>query len=415
MNKTIREVITAGFVILAMVGLVLLLTTALLHPPASDLAALAVFLSTSGGITAAIGLTAARLGQPRWIRSLRIKLVLVSVLTAALALINVGFTALLMFVSTHDLALLAGLLGFSMGVSVFITFAFSRTTSQSMREVVDAVRHLNSGNLDIKVPVLSSDEVGELAAALNDMTERLDASFTRERELERARSELIRAISHDLRTPLASIRAMVESMNDGVVTDSETVKRYLGATQSEVENLSQLINDLFELSQIDAGVLELHMERSSLQDLISDTMESMSAQAAGRKLTLKGTVEEEMSPVVMDAQRVQRILHNLVQNAIRHTPADGTIHIRASDIGGEVRVDIEDTGEGIAEQELAFLFQRPDPAERPGSRTSTGNGFGLSIAKGIVDAHGGRIWVESVLGEGSVFSFTLPKAAVATR
>ena len=280
-----------------------------------------------------------------------------------------------------------------------------------MREVVDAVRRLNSGNLDIKVPVLSHDEIGELATALNDMTERLDVSFTRERELERARSELVRAVSHDLITPLASIRAMVESMNDGVVTDSETVKRYLRATQSEVENLSQLINDLFELSQIDAGVLELHMERSSLQDIISDTMESMSAQAAGRKLTLKGTVKKEMSPVIMDAQRVQRILYNLVQNAIRHTPADGTIHIRASDIGVEVRVDIEDTGEGIAEQELAFLFQRPDPAERPGSPISKGNGFGLSIAKGIVEAHGGRIWVESVLGEGSVFSFTLPKTA----
>ena len=156
-------------------------------------------------------------------------------------------------------------------------------------------------------------------------------------------------MSHDLRTPLASIRAMVESINDGIVDDPETVRRYLRSTQTDVENLSQLINDLFELSQMDAGALELHLESSSLQDLISDTMESMSAQAAVHKLTLGGEVDENLSPVVMDAQRVQRVLYNLVQNAIRHTPPDGTIYLRAQDAGSEVQVDVVDTGEGIPE------------------------------------------------------------------
>ena len=410
MKVASREAISAGLAILAMVGLVLLLTIALLHPPCKRPGGPGCIPShiwrsnrchrADCGAAGAASVDSLPEDQTR-------------------AHLYADGGPRLDQRGIHGRAHVCinprpGRASRATGVflgSIRVTFAFSRTTARSMREVVDAVRRLNSGNLDIKVPVLSHDEIGELATALNDMTERLDVSFTRERELERARSELVRAVSHDLITPLASIRAMVESMNDGVVTDSETVKRYLRATQSEVENLSQLINDLFELSQIDTGVLELHMERSSLQDIISDTMESMSAQAAGGKLTLKGTVEEEMSPVVMDAQRVQRILYNLVQNAIRHTPADGTIHIRASDIGVEVRVNIEDTGEGIAEQELAFLFQRPVPAERPGSPTSKGNWLGLSIAKGIVEAHGGRIWVESVLGEGSVFSFTLPKTA----
>jgi len=245
--------------------------------------------------------------------------------------------------------------------------------------------------------------------AFNDMAQRLETSFARERELEQARKELTASISHDLRTPLASIRAMVESINDGVVTDIETVRRYLNTVQVEVENLSQLISDLFELSQIDAGVLELHLEASSITDLISDTVESMSAQAAAGNLTLSGAVDGDVSTVVMDARRVQRVLYNLVQNSIRYTPADGTIFIRASNAGADVQVEVSDTGTGIPEQELSSLFQRFARSDRSRSRNSGGAGLGLSIAKGIVEAHGGRMWVESAVGKGSTFSFALPK------
>ncbi len=198
---------------------------------------------------------------------------------------------------------------------------------------------MSSGSLETRAPVQSHDEVGELAIAFNAMAAQLQTSFERERDLEQARRELISSVSHDLRTPLASIRAMVESMTDGVVTDSETVQRYLHTTLTEVENLSQLVNDLFELSQIDAGALELHLEAASLQDLISDTLESMSAQAAARNLSLNGTVDGGALQVTMDTLRVQRVLYNLVQNSIRHTPPDGTISIRARDIrtGGQGR------------------------------------------------------------------------------
>ena len=202
---------------------------------------------------------------------------------------------------------------------------------------------------------------------------------------------------------------MVESINDGVVTDLETVRRYLNTVQVEVENLSQLISDLFELSQIDSGVLELHLETSSIPDLISDTVESMSAQAAASNLTLRGAVDEDVSPVVMDARRVQRVLYNPVQNSIRYTTADGTIHIRASDAGAEVQVEVSNTGTGIPEQELSRLFQKFARSDLSRSRNSGGAGLGLSIAKGIVEAHGGRIWVESAVGKGSTFSFALPK------
>ena len=404
-----RAVTGALATLLGLTGLLLMLMLVLLRPPVGDLTAMAGFLLASGGLTAAAALGVTRWRLPSWIGSLRAKIVLVAVLTAVLALLNVGFTAFLMFLSPHDLALLGGLLAFSLGMSVFVAFSVSRTVSGSILELLDAVRNINAGNLEAKVPVATGDEVGELASAFNDMAQRLEESFNKERELDQNRRELMQAVSHDLRTPLASIQAMVESINDGVVSDEETVKRYMRSTQTEVENLSQLINDLFELAQLDAGLLDLRIEPSSIQDLISDTLESMSAQARAQKLTLSGKVDEELSPVDMDSQRVQRVLYNLVQNALRHTPPDGTISIQAREIGEEVQVEVKDTGEGIPEGELPHIFQRSYRVDPSRARGSGGAGLGLSIVLGIVEAHGGRIWVESGLDEGSCFTFTLPK------
>ena len=415
MERTGTNLAVGMVTLMALVGLVLGLTVALLDPSGGDLAALTGFLLISGGITVGLGLAAAKFGLPGVAYSIRGRLMLVSVLVALLALANVGFVALLMFLSTHDLALLAGLLGFSLGLSIYVAFTSSQLTAKSIGEVVDAVRRINTGSLDTRVPVELKDEVGELAAAVNAMVERLQMSIARERELETARGELMRAVSHDLRTPLASVRAMIESINDGVVKDDATIKRYLHTMQSEVENLSQLINDLFELSQIDEGVLKLHTEVSSIQDLISDTLESMAAQAESRRLNLEGEVGQELSSVVMDPHRVQRVLYNLVQNSIRHTPPDGTICIRALDAGDEVEVQVIDSGEGIPTHDLPRLFERTYRPDQSRSRSSGGAGLGLSIAKGIVEAHGGHIWVKSQPGRGSVFSFTVPKANAAAQ
>ena len=414
MNTVMKQSIFGGLLLLVLIGLVIGLTYILLAPPAIDLILLFVYLIISGGATVLIGLASARWEFRMRVRSLRSRLVLICALTAAMSLANVAFTSALMFLSPHDLGLLTGLLAFSLGITVYVAYTFSSSTTRSFNEMLETVRTMNAGSLDARVEVRSHDEVGELAGAMNAMAERLENSFARERELEQSRKELIRAVSHDLRTPLASIRAMVESINDGVVEDPETIGRYLNSIQSEAIYLSQLINDLFDMSQMDAGILQLHRESSSIQDLLSDTMESMAAQAAARQLRLDGQVNDSLSPVSIDAQRVQRVLYNLVQNAIRHTPPDGTILLMAQDAGDEVQVDVIDTGEGISEQEFDHLFEsfyRPDQSR---SRASGGTGLGLSIAMGIVEAHGGRIWVESQVGVGSKFSFTLPKFADTT-
>ncbi len=405
-----KKLALAAVTLAALVGLVVAILVVTLRPPAKDIWAVVGFLVLSGSLTLALGLWTQRFGLPASVRSLRGKMLVIALATSALALANVGFVASLMFLSTHDLALLAALLGFSLGMAIFVALTFSETTSRSLRELAHASQRLSDGDLKARVRVASRDEVGDLAAAFNTMAQQLEASSARQRDLEQARKELVTAVSHDLRTPIASIRAMVESINDGVVSDQETVKRYLKTTQTEVERLTQLVNDLFELSQMDAGQVQLHLEAASVQTVIAETLEGMSPQAMARKLTLQGAVDGDVPPVVMDQRRIQRVLYNLVQNAIRHTPPDGAISIRAFDAGAEVQVEVIDTGEGISASELGKLFQRSYRQEQSRTRKSGGAGLGLSIAKGFVEAHGGRIWAESIQGKGSVFSFTLPKA-----
>ncbi|MCC7353461.1 MAG: hypothetical protein IT330_06855, partial [Anaerolineae bacterium] len=253
------------------------------------------------------------------------------------------------------------------------------------------------------------DELAALANAFNDMGAQLQAAATRQKEVETARRDLIAAVSHDLRTPLASIRAMAEALADGVVPDEATRQRYTVAIQREAQGLNLLIDDLFELARLDAGALKLQMERASLADLVSDTLESLSAQAAQKGVRLRGEVAPALMPVTMDAVKVQRVLVNLVQNAIRHTPADGSIAVTARPVSeGWVQIEIRDTGEGISPQDLSHVFDRFYRGDKSRSRETGGAGLGLAIAKGIVEAHGGRIWVESPSGQGAAFTFTLP-------
>lgn len=413
MLRRYSAVLAALGALLGMTVVVLLLSQWLLHPPRADLVLLGVFLLASGIVTLALGHLVVRFGMARLLRTIRGKLFFVLLLTSILALINVGFTAHLMFISAHDLAVLSLLLTFSLGMSVFLAFALSRSLHEAMHSLVQAVRRMGGGELHTRIKMDSPDELGEVARAFNTMAEQLEAAFEKQKELEQARRQLVAAISHDLRTPLAAMRVMVESINDGVVSEPETVRRYLRTLQTEIKYLSQLIDDLFEISQIDLGLLALHLEQASLTDLISDTLESLSAQAQQQHLALRGDADDALPLVVMDARRVQRVLYNLLHNAFRHTPADGTIVIRAVDAGAEVQVSVADTGEGIPPEELPQIFERFHRRDEARSRNQGGSGLGLSIAKGIVEAHGGRIWAESTPGQGATFTFSLPKAEAA--
>jgi signal transduction histidine kinase len=224
------------------------------------------------------------------------------------------------------------------------------------------------------------------------------------REVEEARRALVAAASHDLRTPLASLRLLVESIDDGVAT-GETRDRYLKEIRTHVGVLSALIDDLFELSRIEAGDISWTMRQVELGELIDDTVAAMRAPAAARGVRISAELPDGDLVARANAEKVQRVLFNLIQNAIRHTPADGSVTVRARPLGKEVEVEVDDEGEGVsaADGERVFeAFYRGDA-----SRGEDGAGLGLAISKAIVEAHGGEISLEPG-APGARVRFTLP-------
>ena len=390
-------------------GLVLAIALVVIDMPRGDAAALARFLLLSSVPSLGLGyaLFYAARGRPR---SLRQQITLAYGLGLAIALINILITARLMFLSAHDLTLLGLLLTFAGALSLFFGLTLAASMSRSITRLAQGAAEFARGNLAARVRVDISGELADLAGAFNQMAARLEEAFARERQLEATRRDLVAAVSHDLRTPLASMRAIVEALADGLVSDQATVERYLDTLRGQIQSLSALIDDLFELSQLDRAQLELDFESTSLRDLISDTLESLHVQARQRGVNLNGQVDSSVDPVRINPQKMQRVLSNLIQNAIRHTPAQGTVAISARPVPGGIQVDVADTGEGIAPQELPRVFDRFYRGEKSRSRTYGGSGLGLAIARGIVEAHGGRIWAESTPGQGSTFRFIIPKA-----
>jgi signal transduction histidine kinase len=378
--------------------------------PGTDVRDLIVFLAASGGGSILVGCALIAAAPRLGLGGVRSRLMLAHLVVLAIAFANITVTALLMFISPHDL----GLLGLLLAFSAIVAFAFAGLTAEqvlrAVREIAAAAREMAGGKLGVRVAPAGPDELVGLAHDFNAMSERLEVSDRMRREMEMARRHLFAAISHDLRTPLASIRAMVEAIDDGVVTDAETTQRYVRNVLGEVHRLSGLIDDLFELSRLDAGALTLHVEPGSLHDLVSDTLEAIQVQAAEKGLHLRGAVAEDLPPVMMDVARIQRVLSNLVQNAIRHTPPDGTILLEAAEEQTTVRVDVVDSGEGVAPEDLPHIFERFYRGEKSRVRGQGGTGLGLAIARGLVEAHGGKIWAQSVPGQGARFSFILPKA-----
>lgn len=255
---------------------------------------------------------------------------------------------------------------------------------------------------------MPTKELSGLAAQLQDVAEQLHESILRERSLESSRRELVAWISHDLRTPLSGIRAVSEALEDGVASDPATVRKYLRTIHCEVERLSGMVDDLFRLSRIHAGLMNLRVEAVSLSDLVSDTLSLATPVAEAKGVLLSGEVAPDGLRVRVATTEFLRVMRNLLDNALRHTPEGGRVSVSARAVSLDAELSVRDGCGGIPESDLERVFEagyRGDTARRPSSGTSAG--LGLAIAQGLVQAHGGSILVENET-QGCCFTVRLP-------
>jgi signal transduction histidine kinase len=305
--------------------------------------------------------------------------------------------------------LLSGvLLLFAVIIATTFGIFVAASVSDGLRQLADSAQQLAEGNLETRVRVSGRDEVARLGEVFNGMASQLQSAADQQAELDRLRRDLIAWTSHDLRTPLTSVRALVEALHDGVVDDPDTIQRYYRTIRADVVALNNLIDDLFELAQLDAGGLVLEMAPASLGDLISDTLERFMPQAQQQNIVLHGEIAADVDPVQLNAPKISRVLTNLVGNALRYTPAGGHITVTAVRQVDGVSVTVQDSGSGFAPQDLPRIFEQFYRGEAARSRATGGAGLGLSIARGIVMAHNGRIQAENRAEGGAKVHFFLP-------
>ncbi len=394
--------------ILLILAVSLTVFTLLMSPPLAEFELMALFLSATAAVSILAAYGAFRVGWLNAWPTLRWTLLAGYGLSSLLTFFNVWFSARMMFASQHDLALSVVLLIFAGGMAMVLGYLLSTSVIDRVRVLKDAAGRLAIGDLETRVPVNGRDEIASLSGAFNQMAAELQAASHRQRAAEHQRADLIAWVSHDLQTPLASIRAILEALADGIVDDADSVQRYLQTAQRDVRALSLLIDDLFQMAQLDAGGLLLNMENGSLSDLISDTLESFSELAARQSVTITGTAPAGIDPVRMDTMRIGRVLNNLLSNALRYTPSGGHIEVTAQRRDHTVEVCVADTGQGISSADLPEVFNSFYRGEKSRSKATGGSGLGLAIARGIVRAHGGDLTVQSTPGMGSRFTFTLP-------
>lgn len=330
-------------------------------------------------------------------------------LVGVLTLFNGGVAAWLMFADPTSLTVVGILLVFSTMIgTAFAVYGFSRTT-RSLRDLAVVARQVADGDLTARANVPGRDEVAQLGQAFNEMAAKLEQAEVERQELEQLRNDLIAWVSHDLRTPLTSIRAMVEALADGLVTDDAMVQRYYRTIRADVLGLNALINDLFELALLDAGGIKVEKVPVSLGDLISDTLEGFQVLADQRGVKLVGEIGDGLDPVMMSPQGIGRVLANLIGNALKYAPDGGTVVVSALRMGSQVAVSVTDDGAGFAEADIPRLFEKFYRGEGARTRSKgSGAGLGLAIAKGIVEAHGGEISAENAPGGGARVRFVLP-------
>jgi signal transduction histidine kinase len=360
---------------------------------------------------AAVVLAVAHLAATRRARlgGLGTQFALAVTLAVGSIVVAVWVAAEAMFLSAHDALVVSVMTTVTGVVAIRAAQLLARGTLRDVEALRDGLRAVAAGERAARVRIGGRDELAELAADANAMIERLEREERARDAADGARRELVAAVSHDLRTPLASLRLLVESVQDGVAT-GEVRGRYLREMSAHVRLLSRLIDDLFELSRLEAGDISWSMRQVELGDVLDGTVAALDPQARAAGVRVAAELPSGRVHAQANAEQLQRVLSNLILNAIHHTPADGSVTVRAVTDGTDVHVEVADDGEGIGAAERERVFE---PFYRGGgeaaARSGDGAGLGLAIARAIVEAHGGRIWLEPST-RGTRVRFTLRPA-----
>ena len=347
----------------------------------------------AASVVAVLGLVSLRLLRRR---SLVLSVTVVALVSVGSVLAGALGTARAMFLSDHDLRVLVVVVVVAGSIGVATAVVLGRAVVAGSRALGLTAARLGEGDYAPTGQPLGT-ELAELDRRLGETSARLEQSRGRERALEASRRELVAWVSHDLRTPLAGIRAMAEALADGVVDDVGTVARYHAGLRREADRLTVMVDDLFELSRVHASVLQLSLSEVSLADVVSDAVASAMPVATAKGVRLLGAAPNGLPSVEASLPDLGRVLRNVLSNAVRHTPADGVVSVQAGADGPWAYVQVSDACGGIPDADLPRVFDVAFRGTAARSPDDTGGGLGLAIAKGLVLAHRGDI---SIVNEG---------------
>ena len=291
---------------------------------------------------------------------------------------------------------------------IFLYFRISRDFIKPLKELKDATDSIALGDYDKKIGYRNNTELGEFCNNFEFMRDELKTALDKAQELERSRKELIACVSHDLRTPIASIKAYVDGLKSGIAVDAEKRNKYITVISKKTDSLIDLINDLFQHSQAELGELKMVFNESYSGEFLNKIAQPMKLEA--EKKSIKLYIKEPIANVIIsvDKKRIEQVITNLIQNAIKYTPEGRAIYFSTEIEGKYLKIVVKDSGFGISQRDLPFIFEKFYRGEKSRSRDFGGAGLGLSICKYIVEKHGGTINATSIENEGSEFSFTIP-------
>ena len=292
--------------------------------------------------------------------------------------------------------------GFAIIVAVLLIYIFSLRLSRPLKQIRYAAARISNGEFEKRVSIRSRDEIGELAKAFNHMASALE-------NIEKMRRGFVANVSHELRTPMTSIRGFIEGILDGTIPP-EKHSHYLTIVRDETNRLNRLVTDLLDLAKMEAGEMKLSITDFDINELIRKCVIKLETLLLEKDLSVDADFEEEDLVVSGDPDAIERVVYNLLHNAIKFTPAGGRISIVTKSTRDAAEVTIRDTGIGIGESELDMIWDRFYKSDKSRSRDKTGTGLGLAIVRNIINEHGQRISAQSKLGEGTAFTFTLAKA-----